>query len=168
MYCWSRLVFTVFVVTVEHLEFVCALISFPAISVSWITDVTSSPFMCNIRFSNFVNWKSLTLLKPKCSDNMVLPFVKQHETDRERVRDRQTDRERERERGKERGLVQRTRQCNVCVRVRACVRVCVCLERALSHFCLAQSIFSMWWNKICLNQDNVNHFALCENNYLTK
>ena len=26
------------------------------------------------------------------------------------------------------------------------------LERALSHFCLAQSIFSMWWNKICLNQ----------------
>ena len=26
------------------------------------------------------------------------------------------------------------------------------LERALLHFWLAQSIFSVWWNEICLNQ----------------
>ena len=31
---------------------------------------------------------------------------------------------------------------------------CCKLERALSHYCLVQSIFNVWWNKICLNQEN--------------
>ena len=35
-------------------------------------------------------------------------------------------------------------------------------ERVLSHFCLAQSIFSVWWNKICLNQ--AQQKLLCVNN----
>ena len=33
-----------------------------------------------------------------------------------------------------------------------CVHMCCKLERALSHYCLIQSIFNVWWNKICLNQ----------------
>ena len=33
--------------------------------------------------------------------------------------------------------------------------MCCKLERALSHYCLVQSIFNVWWNKICLNQSNV-------------
>ena len=36
-----------------------------------------------------------------------------------------------------------------------CVHMCCKLERALSHYCLVQSIFNVWWNKICLNQSNV-------------
>ena len=32
------------------------------------------------------------------------------------------------------------------------VHMCCKLERALSHYCLVQSIFNVWWNKICLNQ----------------
>ena len=36
-----------------------------------------------------------------------------------------------------------------------CVHMCCKLGRALSHYCLVQSIFNVWWNKICLNQSNV-------------
>ena len=32
-----------------------------------------------------------------------------------------------------------------------CVHMCCKLERALSHYCLVQSIFNVWRNKICLN-----------------
>ena len=41
-----------------------------------------------------------------------------------------------------------------------CVHMCCKLERALSHYCLVQSIFSVWWNKICLNQSNVQILLL--------
>ena len=33
-----------------------------------------------------------------------------------------------------------------------CAHMCCKLERTLSLYCLAQSIFNVWWNKICLNQ----------------
>ena len=36
-----------------------------------------------------------------------------------------------------------------------CAHMCCKLERALSHYCLVQSILSVWWNKICLNQSNI-------------
>ena len=48
-----------------------------------------------------------------------------------------------------------------------CVSECVCLERALLLFCLARSIFSMWWNKICLNQTWLNIWTAQQSNPLS-